>query len=214
MIWVSAPSVPGFYLSDTLAAAYARCPSFTAMKRRGGTSTRATRLVSQRSSVEPAVTLFKLEDLDDAEPGPSTVRRSKRVKVEVKAEDIMDQSVNDVEASLVFANGAAASTNKVKRARATQMPRSESASPQKPKTIKQTLEKPHPAPAHWRETYDAIKKMRARFPAPVDTMGCDTAKWKETDPRVRILFSLSLIYRAPNLNVSLSTTALSSYSQK
>ncbi|KAH9961148.1 DNA glycosylase [Lactifluus volemus] len=151
------------------------------MKRRGGTSTRATRLVSQRSSAEPTVTLFKLEDLDDAEPGPSPERRSKRVKVEVKAEDITDQGVN--ESSLVLLNEAAASTSKVKRARTTQTPRSESSSPRKPKTIKQTLEKPHPAPAHWRETYDAIKEMRARFPAPVDTMGCDTAKWKETDPR-------------------------------
>jgi endonuclease III len=155
------------------------------MKRRGGTSTRATRLVSKRSSVEPTVTLFKLEDLDDAEPGPSPERRSKRVKVEVKAEDITDQGVN--ESSLVLLNEAAASTSKVKRARTTQTPRSESSSPRKPKTIKQTLEKPHPAPAHWRETYDAIKEMRARFPAPVDTMGCDTAKWKETDPRVRVL---------------------------
>ena len=25
----------------------------------------------------------------------------------------------------------------------------------------------------------------SRFPAPVETMGCDTAKWKEMDPRVR-----------------------------
>jgi endonuclease III len=141
------------------------------------------------------VTLFKLEDLDDAEPESSTVRHSKRVKIEVKAEDITDQGVNDTNEA-----AAAASTSKVKRARTTtRMSRSESASPRKPKTvIKQTLEKPHPAPAHWRETYDAIKEMRARFPAPVDTMGCDTAKWKETDPRVRA-FSLSLpYYRAPN----------------
>jgi len=34
----------------------------------------------------------------------------------------------------------------------------------------QALEKPHPAPARWQETYDAIKEMRSRFPAPVDTM--------------------------------------------
>ncbi|KAH9961045.1 DNA glycosylase [Russula dissimulans] len=32
-------------------------------------------------------------------------------------------------------------------------------------------------------TYDAIKETDPRFPAPVDTMGCDTAKSKETDPR-------------------------------
>lgn len=59
-------------------------------------------------------------------------------------------------------------------------------SPQKTKakTIKQALETPHAAPARWRETYDAIREMRARITAPVDTMGCDTAKWKETDPRV------------------------------
>jgi len=47
------------------------------------------------------------------------------------------------------------------------------------------LEEPHPAPAHWLETYGAIKEMRLRFPAPVDTMGCDTAKWKEMHSWVR-----------------------------
>jgi len=75
---------------------------------------------------------------------------------------------------------------KVARHPPARTPSSESAAlPMKPKAIKQAREKPHPAPARWRETYDAIKEMRSRFPAPVDTMGCDTAKWKEMDPRVR-----------------------------
>ena len=42
-----------------------------------------------------------------------------------------------------------------------------------------------PAPARRRETYCAIKEMRSQLPAPLDTMGCDTAKWKEIDSRVR-----------------------------
>ena len=32
---------------------------------------------------------------------------------------------------------------------------------------KRAIEKPHLAPARWRETYDAIKEMPSRFPAPV-----------------------------------------------
>ena len=40
-----------------------------------------------------------------------------------------------------------------------------------------------------RETYDAIREMHTRISSPIATMGCETAKWKETDPRVRPLLS-------------------------
>jgi endonuclease-3 len=155
------------------------------MKRRNSVSTpkssQKTRLISQQSPANPSVTLFKLENSDgDLEPGPSTPpRRSKRVKVEevVKVEELVDGELP------VSDTKAAPATNKgKKKARSGRTP---SASPQKPKAIKQALDKPHPAPEGWRETYDSIKEMRSRFPAPVDTMGCDTAKWKEMDPRVR-----------------------------
>jgi hypothetical protein len=61
------------------------------MKRRSGAP---MRLISQQSSANPAVTLFKLENSDgDSDPGPSstTLRHSKRVKVEavVKVEDVV-----------------------------------------------------------------------------------------------------------------------------
>ncbi|KAF9501714.1 DNA glycosylase [Pleurotus eryngii] len=56
-------------------------------------------------------------------------------------------------------------------------------SPRKPRAIQQSLDKPHPAPEHWRETYDAIKEMRSKIVAPVDTMGCDQAQYKETEPK-------------------------------
>jgi endonuclease-3 len=59
-----------------------------------------------------------------------------------------------------------------------------SSSPKKVKQIPQSLAKPHPAPARWKEQYDAIERMRSRIIAPVDTMGCDQAQWKEVDPRV------------------------------
>ena len=139
------------------------------------------RLISQQSSADPTVTLFKLENPDgDSEPGPSTSpRRSKRVKVEavVKTEEVVHGNRYDGEFS-VPATKAAPAADKGKKTRSGRTP---SGSPQKPKAIKQALEKPHPAPEHWRETYDSIKEMRSRFPAPVDTMGCDTAKWKEMD---------------------------------
>ncbi|KAH9961049.1 DNA glycosylase [Russula dissimulans] len=160
------------------------------MKRRSGASTPKTRLVSQRSSAHPAVTLLKLEDPDDVSvPGPSAVRRPKRVKVEVdnKTEEVVDADSADGEFFLpVPTSDSEGPTSKGKRARSPSRSgrtRFASRSPRKPKAIKQALETPHPAPVRWRETYDAIKEMRSRFPAPVDTMGCDTAKWKETDPR-------------------------------
>jgi endonuclease-3 len=158
------------------------------MKRRSGAS---TRLVSLQSSANPAVTLFKLENSDgDSEPGPSTsLRHSKRVKVEaiVKVEDVVHGDEYEG-LSVLPATKAASATDKGKKARSGRTP---SRSPQKPKAIKQALEKPHPAPEQWRETYDSIKEMRSRYPAPVDTMGCDTAKWKEMDPRVRATVFLS-----------------------
>ncbi|KIJ63357.1 hypothetical protein HYDPIDRAFT_134499 [Hydnomerulius pinastri MD-312] len=58
-----------------------------------------------------------------------------------------------------------------------------SKSPKKPKAIPQSLDVPHPPPTRWKETYDAIKKMRSRITAPVDTMGCDQAQLKEQDPK-------------------------------
>ena len=178
------------------------------MKRRrsGASTSQKTRLVSQRSSADPAVTLFKLEDPgscspvgdtgSNPDPAPiplpqaSTARRPKRVKVEELADGNGDDAGLSVLTPEPLLTGKGKGKGKGKRVvekpqMRTPSIRSASASPQKRKAIKQALEKPHPAPARWRETYDAIKEMRARFPAPVDTMGCDTAKWKETDPRVR-----------------------------
>ena len=145
------------------------------MKRRNGSSTRSTRLVAQQSSADQSVTLFKLEDSDDGHsPDPSVAGRdSKRIKVEAKA------------AELLPSTEALGDGRSKKRAKAAASPQKAKAKA-KAKEIKQALDTPHPAPARWRETYDAIREMRTRFPAPVDTMGCDTAKWKETDPRVRL----------------------------
>ena len=54
----------------------------------------------------------------------------------------------------------------------------------KAKPVQQALAVPHPAPPRWKEAYDAIKTMREHIVAPVDTMGCDQAQYKETDPKV------------------------------
>ncbi|KAH9992852.1 DNA glycosylase [Russula vinacea] len=157
------------------------------MKRRNGASIPKTRLTSQQSSADPTVTLFKLEIPDgDSVPGPSaSPRRSKRVKVE----EVVHGDRDDGEYSVSASTKATPAADKGKKALAGSG-RTPSRSPQKPKAVKQALEKPHPAPEHWHETYDSIKEMRSRFPAPVDTMGCDTAKWKEMDPRNKRLATL------------------------
>ena len=173
---------------------YARHLSLAFMKRRSGASTQTTRLISQQSPADPAATLFKLENPDsDPEPVPpaSAARRSKRVKLEVAEAGEMaygdgrDEDLPALAAKPLAGKGKGKNLKAARPPAQTPSSASASASPQKPKAIKQALEKPHPAPARWRETYDAIREMRTRFPAPVDTMGCDTAKWKETDPRVR-----------------------------
>ncbi|KAF5324704.1 hypothetical protein D9611_004343 [Ephemerocybe angulata] len=53
------------------------------------------------------------------------------------------------------------------------------------KAIPSTLATPHPAPEHWEDVYDLIKDMRSRIVAPVDTMGCDQAQYKESELRNR-----------------------------
>jgi len=76
-----------------------------------------------------------------------------------------------------------------------------SVSPKKP--IPKVLSTPHPPPKNWEETYATIKAMRARFIAPVDTMGCQMAQVAEKDPKVRGLdflqSSLPTVFTEPTI---------------
>ena len=159
------------------------------MKRPSGSSTRSTRLIAQQSLVDESVTLFKLEDPDDPDDehshshSHSVERPSKRIKVEAKAAERLLSTGNDDDDDEALRAVASNSRGKT-RAKPPVASSQKAKGKGKAKEIKQALDTPHPTPARWRETYDAIREMRARFPAPVDTMGCDTAKWKETDPRV------------------------------
>ncbi|KAF9557740.1 DNA glycosylase [Agrocybe pediades] len=172
------------------------------------TTRRTTRLTSRVSTFNPQVTLFEAADLEDqalpdSSPSP---RRSKRVKVEVKTEteshipDLEDlkyvpktrtprktpkkeeEQLYTLQTSAVKAEASTSST-------ATPTPRkrkkADVASPKKPKAVPQALAVPHPEPPNWRETYNAIKEMRTRFVAPVDTMGCQQAQLAEKDPKNR-----------------------------
>lgn len=42
-------------------------------------------------------------------------------------------------------------------------------------------------PPHWEEMYDAVKEMRSRIPAPVDTMGCERLADRASTPKVFFL---------------------------
>lgn len=55
------------------------------------------------------------------------------------------------------------------------------------KPIKLSLEphEAHPAPEKWRETYEVLKKQRARIVAPVDTMGCEATSAKDEREETR-----------------------------
>jgi endonuclease-3 len=143
----------------------------SALKR--SASSRATGLIALPSPHNSSVTLFEPE-LEDRESPP---RRSKRVKLLSDADSIVD-----LEDTIQVTSGVAEEPNPVSSA--LKLKRKDTSSPRKPKPIPQSLTTPHPAPSRWQETYDTIKEMRSRITAPVDTMGCDQAQHKESDPKV------------------------------
>ena len=140
----------------------------------------SSRLKSTKSEANAAVTLFQLDDVV-VEESP---RRSKRVKTEPKIEEIPD--LEDIVATTSTPRKKATRTKLSQDVDAETPTKRDMKSPKKPKPIPQSLETPHPAPESWREVYDTIKEMRSRIIAPVDTMGCDQAQLKESDPKVSL----------------------------
>ncbi|GAA5868285.1 hypothetical protein JCM3774_000993 [Rhodotorula dairenensis] len=77
-------------------------------------------------------------------------------------------------------------------------------SPRKPKKHVEALDKPHPAPKRWEETYEFIRRQRETIFAPVDGMGCEQGGREpkkegeepfvesEKDKRLSIIVSLML----------------------
>lgn len=159
--------------------------NMSALKRTLSSPTTLTSRISQHNT---SVTIFQLSSHDDdIENSP---RRSKRVKrqdnTEHQCQSDLDNLTHDVLADKpkksrksgvnATASGSALPSSSERR--------DVQDSPKKFKAIAQSLAIPHPPPSTWRETYDTIKDMRSRFVAPVDTMGCDRAQLKETDPKV------------------------------
>ena len=141
------------------------------MSTRNATASSSRRIAGRASEYHPSVTLYEIKAEEIEEP----LRRSKRVKVEQKLEILPDLE----DFKLVQDTPKKTSISKSS---------SPAKSPVKAKPIPQALKTPHPEPAKWRETYDAIKEMRSKIVAPVDTMGCDQAQFKESDPKVRFHF--------------------------
>ncbi len=167
---------------------------------------KASSILARPSPYHSSVTLY------EATEEATTVRRSKRIKSELGSSTVPLENEQTIEAARpstsieatpkkapraklvkVFkmdeesaSSSTPSTTEPPKRKRAT-------ASPRKPKPIPTALETPHPAPARWQETYDTIKRMRAQIVAPVDTMGCDQAQLKETDPKVPCPHSTSIV---------------------
>lgn len=144
----------------------------------------SARLIARKSTTDASVTLYEAEE---SKPSSSELspppRPAKRVKLERDADETIPgpsspfPKMTTTKLEIVeedFKDG-------VKGKRRTS---SKITSPKKVKPIQQSLVKPHPAPDRWKEQYDTIKEMRSRIVAPVDTMGCERAQLKETDPRV------------------------------
>ncbi|CDO71906.1 hypothetical protein BN946_scf184940.g53 [Trametes cinnabarina] len=152
-------------------------------------------LASRTSPYHASVTLF--EPADDA--ADITPRRSKRLKVERYIEDSDERTSTTLQQADITQSSVGKTRGKSKPTKVSHVLQGKDSetsvsipvpaksqklkSPRKPKPIPTALETPHPEPPHWRETYDAIKRMRSRIVAPVDTMGCDQAQLKEDDPK-------------------------------
>jgi endonuclease-3 len=146
------------------------------MSTRNATASSSRRIVERSSEYHPSVTLYEIKAEEIEEP----LRRSKRVKVEQKLDILPDLE----DFKLV--------QHTPKKTVSISKSSSPAKSPVKAKPIPQALKTPHPEPARWKETYDTIKEMRSKIVAPVDTMGCDQAQFKESDPKVRFhLFVLA-----------------------
>ncbi len=139
-------------------------------------TTRSMALKARPSPNNVSVTIYEPEDIESSSlssaPSPANERQRKRMK----KEPVFETSPSSTR-KLSPRKFDASSPRKVVKPTAK--------SPKKPKPIPQALASPHPAPENWREVYDTIKKMRSRIAAPVDTMGCDQAQHKESDPKVR-----------------------------
>lgn len=155
--------------------------------------TASPQLLARASCYSSSVTLF---DLPQSALGQSpSPRRSKRVKTEAsevsckeeELEPVISPKKTPLRRAAVKTTSKTTSKSPSPRKVKRQGPSSKSLSPRKIKVIKQVLAVPHPEPERWREQYDAIKAMRAKKGAPVDTMGCDLAKYKETEPKVGLL---------------------------
>ncbi|KAG5641997.1 hypothetical protein DXG03_003797 [Asterophora parasitica] len=132
-------------------------------------STGTTRLSARASPYNAGATSF------ESDTNPASPRRSKRIKLEPKVEETLEDIVETKERAVKVESATSGASKKAGVAK----------TPRKPKPIPQALAVPHPAPPKWQETYTTIKQMRARILAPVDTMGCDQAQHKETDPKTK-----------------------------
>ena len=179
------------------------CPHIIFHLRRSVTRFRMptpVRLYATRNSTNSAVTLYNTlaEELaTETNASTQVPRRLKRIKSEDNEEvHPTSSSVRDSRSATQESGRPAKRINverttnaDVENEAVSPKRRSKSSRPKVPKKqkpIKLSLDKPHPAPEHWKEQYDAIKSMRARVKAPVDTMGCDQAQNGETEPKVHI----------------------------
>ena len=141
-------------------------------------------LSAKASPFHSAVTLY------EAVPGPSetedqkpehTPRRSKRVRTRL----IEDKEIVDIEDAQSSVRVEAKKRKVIKQEDSVSKNSPSGPSPKKKKKpLKMSLDVPHPTPKNWLEVYNAIREMRQKKIAPVDTMGCDTAQLHEVDPKV------------------------------
>ncbi|KAI0046586.1 DNA glycosylase [Auriscalpium vulgare] len=151
------------------------------MKRAAVTEPYLSLLASPRDETLDA---HLLEENAEAGTSISSLRRSKRLKV--RREDALQDLEDIVRPAAPGRPKHSPPSNKTVTVRI----RSLGVTTIPPKLAHKAVKEPHPEPVGWRDAYDAIKDMRSRIDAPVDTMGCDMAQLKENDPKNKRFITL------------------------
>lgn len=132
--------------------------------------TRSMTLRARQSAFNSSVTLYEPADIEELSSSFDPPKKTRRIK----------RRDHDAQEPLSYTQ----ESTPRKRLKADATSPKKMISLKKTKLIPQALASPHPAPENWREVYDTIGKIRSRFMAPVDTMGCDQAKYQEIEPEV------------------------------
>lgn len=144
--------------------------------------------MSSRVSKKKQITKVSIKDEEEEQtPGAKSVEA---IRSGLRKFAFASESGTTIASEVATTKATTKATKKRKRSNSPTI-KTDSPSPRKQKVYKMELDTPHPAPANWEITYQAIEEMRKDKTAPVDTMGCHMPMIdSRLDQKVRIFICI------------------------